>query len=65
MLVNSTSSVSLAAMPVAGHEPGTGDRSRVLTVNSRLPSGAAAVTRASAQERAPEQYCLVPSSRQP
>jgi hypothetical protein len=65
MLVNSTSSVSLPAMPVADHEPATGDRSRVLTANSRFPSGAAAVTSASVQERAPEQYCLVPSSRQP
>jgi hypothetical protein len=65
MFVNSTSSVSLAAMPVAGHEPETGDRSRVLTANSRFPSGAPAVTSASVQECAPEQYCLVPSSRQP
>ena len=65
MSVKSTLSVSLAAMPVAGQVPGTGERSLVLTANSRLPSGAAAVTSASVTERAPEQYCLVPSSRQP
>src|SRR5579863_4647704 len=60
-----TSRVSLAAMPVAGQVPGTGQRSWVLTANSRSPSGAVAVTTASVHDRAPEQYCLVPSSRQP
>ena len=33
--------------------PGPGERSRVLTANSRLPSGAVAVTSASVQDRAP------------
>src|SRR5690242_16218593 len=65
MPVNSTSSVSLAAMPVAGQVPGTGARSRVSAVNSRVPSGAAAVTRACVHVRAPEQYRLMPSSRHP
>jgi hypothetical protein len=63
--VNSTSSVALAAMPVAGQLSGTGARLCVLTAKSRLPSGATAVTSAWVSERAPEQYCLVPSSRQP
>jgi hypothetical protein len=65
MSVNSTSSVSLAAMPVAGQVPGTGARSRVSAANSRVPSGAAAVTSACVHDRAPEQYRLMPSSRQP
>jgi hypothetical protein len=42
-----------------------GDGVPPVHANSRLPSGAAAVTSASVQEWAPEQYCLVPSSRQP
>src|SRR3984893_13273783 len=65
MPVKSTSSVSLAAMPVAGQVPGTGERSRVLTANTRMSSGVVAGPSASEQERAPEQYCLVPLSRQP
>ena len=62
---NPTSSVSLAAMPTAGQIPATGTRSAVLAANSRLPSGAAAVTSTSVTECAPEQYCLMPSRRQP
>src|ERR1700722_15614776 len=63
-LPNSTFSVSLAAMPVAGHVPGMGERSRVLTAKSRGPSGAAAVTSTSVHVWAPEQYCLTPFSSQ-
>src|SRR5580693_4857679 len=65
MPANRTSSVSLAAMPTAGQVPATGTRSAVLAANSRLPSGVAAVTSASVTECAPEQYCLMPSRRQP
>src|SRR3984957_11703842 len=60
-----TSSVSLPAIPVAGQLPTSGSSSSVSTANSRAPSSAAAVTRASVQIRAPEQYCLVPSSSHP
>src|ERR1700722_1906238 len=60
-----TSSVSLPAIPVAGQLLTSGSSSSVSTANSRAPSSAAAVTRASVQIRAPEQYCLVPSSSQP
>ncbi len=64
MSSNPTSSVSLPAIPVAGQLPGTGSRSAVPTANSRGPSGACAVTSASVQVLAPEQYCLIPDSRQ-
>src|SRR3984885_1189451 len=60
-----TSSVSLPAIPVAGQLLRSGSSSSVSTANSRAPSSAAAVTRTSVQIRAPEQYCLVPSSSQP
>ena len=47
-------------MPVAGQVPGTGVSTSAGTANSRIPSGAAAVTRAWVHERAPEQYRFVP-----
>jgi hypothetical protein len=56
--------VSLPAIPVAGQLSGFGSSRSVATANSRAPSAAAAVTRASVQIRAPEQYCLVPLSSQ-
>src|ERR1700722_1423173 len=59
---NPTSSVSLPAIPVAGQLAVSGSSGRVETANSRAPSSAVAVTRACVQTRAPEQYCLVPSS---
>ena len=60
-----TSSVSLPAIPVAGQLLTSGSSSSVSTANIRAPSSAAAVTRACVQIRAPEQYCLVPSSSHP
>src|ERR1700736_2106221 len=60
-----TSRVSLAAIPVARQLPGIGVRELVVTANSRVPSGAAAVTSACVHDHAPEQYCFVPRSCQP